>query len=94
MSNNQNAAQDIIKAWQDHLQNSMQDTRLVELMAENYAKFQEFVDTSSTNAGQNTASVVPNDVAVELNELRKYVESLESRLKILEKLAAGNTRKK
>ncbi|MFI4983953.1 MAG: hypothetical protein ACHP6I_02005 [Rickettsiales bacterium] len=90
MSNNQNTAQDIIKAWQDHLQNSMQDTRLMELMAENYAQFQNFIDTTS----KSTASDVPSNGAVELNQLREHVAALESRIQILEKLAAGNKRKK
>ena len=42
MSDKQNnLANDMLRAWQDHLQNTLQDQRVSELMVEQYSKIQD-----------------------------------------------------
>lgn len=90
MSDKQNLASDLIKAWQDQFQDYLKDPRLIELMTENYARFQENVQRTATADQQGASSTVYDDVNAQLHELGKRFDRLESRLAALEKSRTAN----
>ena len=88
MTDKQNLAEEMPAAWQNQLQDYFKDPRIADLLVENYAKFQKNFKNSanSPNANQPGSSAdVPDDVNLELRNLKEHVESLESRIKLLEK---------
>ncbi len=88
MTDKQNLAEEMLAAWQNQLQDYFKDPRIADLLVENYAKFQKNFKNSAypTNANQPGSSAdVPDDVNLELRNLKEHVESLESRIKLLEK---------
>lgn len=92
MTNKQNSAEEMLKAWQAQLQDSFKDPRMVDLLVENYAKFQQNLNqaassfaTSQPKPRANTA----DDVYLQLRDIKVYAQSLESRIAILERLLAG-----
>ena len=69
MSDKQNnLANDMLRAWQDHLQNTLQDQRVSELMVEQYSKIQDIFKGhgQNENSSESSNSTVPNDVDVKL----------------------------
>jgi hypothetical protein len=96
MSDQSNVNMDILKAWQDYLQNSLQDPKLSELMLSHYNKFQEFLRTANENSKNCTNADVgtANDVNVQHDDVTERLESLEARLSNLERLVASIDRKR
>jgi Mg2+ and Co2+ transporter CorA len=94
MSDKRNLASEIIDAWQEHFQDSLKDPRLVDLMTENYARFQENIKRTVNSHEQDTDNSLPDDVVAELNELRNHVSQLEQRIAKIEKLIAGSAKTK
>ena len=88
MSDKQNnLANDMLRAWQDHLQNTLQDQRVSELMVEQYSKIQDIFK----GHGQSSNSTVPNDVDVKLAYFADRLEAMEARLTLIEKAIAGSS---
>lgn len=95
MSDKQNnLASDMLRAWQDHLQNTMQDQRVSELMVEQYSKFQDMFKGhgQNENSSESSNSTVPNDVDVKLAYLADRLEAMEARLTLIEKNIAGSSK--
>ncbi len=90
MSDKQNLASEVIKAWQDQFQDYLKDPRLIELMTENYARFQENIQHAATANQPGAGSPIHDDVNSQLHELGKRVSDLESRLATLEKPRASS----
>ena len=88
MTDKQNLAEEMLAAWQNQLQDYFKDPRIADLLVENYAKFQKNFKNPShpTNTNKSSAGAnVPDDVNMELRDLKEHVESLEARIKLLEK---------
>ncbi len=88
MTDKQNLAEEMLAAWQNQLQDYFKDPRLVDLLVENYAKFQKNLKNSAQDNAKsqpNTRESVYRNVDLELRNLQEHVESLESRIKLLEK---------
>jgi len=88
MTDKQNLAEEMLAAWQNQLQDYFKDPRIADLLVENYAKFQQNFKNSANSSSSNqpgSSADVPDDVNLELRNLKEYVESLESRIKLLEK---------
>ena len=83
----------MLSAWQTQMQNAFKDPRMVDILVENYAKFQQnFNQTVSNFAAskpQHNANSV-DDVHVQLRDIKIYAQSLEARITILERLLSGN----
>jgi hypothetical protein len=94
MADKQNIASQIIDAWQEQFQDYLKDPRLINLMTENYARFQENINQTVNSHEQSSKNPLPDDVIAELNVLRKRVSQLEQRLEEIERLAARNPKAK
>lgn len=93
MSDKQNnLANDMLRAWQDHLQNTLQDQRVSELMVEQYSKIQDIFKGhgQNENSSESSNSTVPNDVDVKLAYFADRLEAMEARLTLIEKAIAGS----
>lgn len=89
MSDKQNLAEEMLAAWQNQLQDYFKDPRIVDLLVENYAKFQQNFQNSTSPKPANMPSSsehVSDDVNMELRNLKEHVDALETRIKLLEKL--------
>ena len=86
MSDKQNFAKTIIDAWQESIQNLVKDKQFVDLIIDNYAKFQEIVKASSKANENFTSSYSGNafNPNIELNELRAELIALKQRVSYIE----------
>ncbi len=94
MSEQNNLAAEMLKAWQDHLQNSMKDARISELMVEQYSKFQDLFKGANENykSSQSSDNSAIDDVHAKLAYITDRLEAMEARLTIIEKsIAAAST---
>ncbi len=85
MSNKQNSTDKIIDEWQKHMQEYLNDPRIAELMMDYYAKFQTKVQDVAKEFSAKDNHNASND-GVSTDELVCRIESLETRIELLEKL--------
>lgn len=91
MSDKQNFAKSIIDAWQDSIQSLIKDRQFVDLIVDNYAKFQEIVKTTVPNDNfQHAAARDDADKSNDLQHVRAELAALEQRISALEKTAAAS----
>jgi cell division septum initiation protein DivIVA len=94
VSDKQNFAKSIIDAWQDSIQNLIKDKQFVDLVIDNYAKFQEIVKTTTNDNPQTTAQRDNNSAVDELSTLRTNLAELEQRVASLEQSFARRPKNK
>lgn len=88
MSDKQNLAEELINMWQKQLQDYFKDPKVTELMADQYAKYQQMLQAGFKDHSASASNDVPNDVNAELRKLEEHVAALEARIKLLERCLA------
>ncbi len=94
MNDKNNLAAEMLRAWQDHLQNTVQDHRFSEMMVDQFNKFQDIFQGMNRNeeSSKNSDQPASDDVNVKLAYIADRLEAMEARLTIIEKSIAGDSK--
>ncbi len=88
MSDKENFAKSIIDAWQNGIQNLVKDKQFIDLIVDNYAKFQDVIKTTSNEHFTSSDNRDAPSTVNELRELRSLLAALDKRISKLEKSSA------
>jgi hypothetical protein len=87
----ENSAQNLLKHWQEYMQQVMQNPKNTQVFMENLASFKEFNEKIQSQVlNENAQTNDGNDGNAKLHELELKLDALETRIALLEKLIARN----